>query len=178
MASFYRCSRCVNDTVTRSLGTTLLRQPVPRQHLTLRPYAPPQPHADLATPDAAKRPSLINITDVPAPHTGHIRVLTLNSPHNKNAISQQLLKELGNEILRRSDEVEFETWCFEGKRPGAAMGKGTRAIVIGSEVDGVFCAGADLKERKGMSEQEYVHLASHGHLQTMQFHINPPLHCP
>ncbi|KAL8977743.1 MAG: hypothetical protein Q9177_006568, partial [Variospora cf. flavescens] len=75
-------------------------------------------------------------------------------PHNKNAISQQLLKELGNEILRRSDEVEFETWCFEGKRPGAAMGKGTRAVVIGSEVEGVFCAGADLKERKGMSEQE------------------------
>lgn len=36
------------------------------------------------------------------------------------------------------------------------MGQGIRAIVIGSEVDGVFCAGADLKERKTMTEEEYV----------------------
>lgn len=34
-------------------------------------------------------------------------------------------------------------------------GKGpTRAVVIASEVDSCFCAGADLKERKGMSREE------------------------
>jgi methylglutaconyl-CoA hydratase len=30
----------------------------------------------------------------------------------------------------------------------------TRVLVIGSSVPGVFCAGADLKERKGMSEEQ------------------------
>lgn len=35
------------------------------------------------------------------------------------------------------------------------LGSGTRAIIIGSEVDGVFCAGADLKERKEMTRQQY-----------------------
>ncbi|KAL9009331.1 MAG: hypothetical protein Q9173_005628 [Seirophora scorigena] len=91
---------------------------------------------------------------MPAPHTGHIRVLTLNSPRNKNAISKQLLQELSDEILQRHYEVGFEMKCFERTQQRAAMGKGTRAIIIGSEVDGVFCAGADLKERKDMTDEE------------------------
>ena len=33
---------------------------------------------------------------------------------------------------------------------------GTRALVIASNIDKVFCAGADLKERKTMSQAEYV----------------------
>jgi methylglutaconyl-CoA hydratase len=38
----------------------------------------------------------------------------------------------------------------------AAQGStgGTRVLVIASNVDKAFCAGADLKERKGMSQQE------------------------
>lgn len=35
------------------------------------------------------------------------------------------------------------------------LGSGTRAIIIGSELDGVFCAGADLKERNDMTRQQY-----------------------
>lgn len=31
-----------------------------------------------------------------------------------------------------------------------------RAVIVASEVDSCFCAGADLKERKGMSSDEYV----------------------
>jgi methylglutaconyl-CoA hydratase len=33
----------------------------------------------------------------------------------------------------------------------------TRAVVLCSEVDSVFCAGADLKERAGMSREECVY---------------------
>lgn len=33
----------------------------------------------------------------------------------------------------------------------------TRALILTSEVDSVFCAGADLKERAGMSSDEYVY---------------------
>lgn len=32
----------------------------------------------------------------------------------------------------------------------------TRALVLASNVDAAFCAGADLKERKGMTKEEYV----------------------
>lgn len=46
------------------------------------------------------------------------------------------------------------------KRFGGAAGvdeKGpTRAVVLASAVDTSFCAGADLKERKGMSQGESV----------------------
>ncbi|KAL8695639.1 MAG: hypothetical protein Q9224_003271 [Gallowayella concinna] len=86
-------------------------------------------------------PSLIKITNIPAPHTGHIRVITLNSPKNKNAISRQLLEELDAEfrVIERAFWKEDEGW--QNQEPDAALGQGTRGIVIGSEVDGVFCAG-------------------------------------
>lgn len=32
----------------------------------------------------------------------------------------------------------------------------TRALILASEVDSCFCAGADLKERAGFSPEEYV----------------------
>lgn len=112
----------------------------------------------LENDEISRDPSLVNVADIPAPHTGHIRVITLNSPHNKNAISRPLLWDLGHQIRRTQDQISREADLFlQEKRPGAAMGQGTRAIVIGSEVDGVFCAGADLKERKTMTEDEYVY---------------------
>ena len=33
---------------------------------------------------------------------------------------------------------------------------GTRAVIIASNTDKAFCAGADLRERKGMTQEEYV----------------------
>ncbi|KAL8921947.1 MAG: hypothetical protein Q9172_003761 [Xanthocarpia lactea] len=99
-------------------------------------------------------PSLIKVVNLAAPHTGHIRVITLNSPRNKNAISQQLLAELEAELCGIRSETVKENLVWQNKSSGAALGQGTRAIVIGSEVDGAFCAGADLKERKGMTKQE------------------------
>lgn len=33
---------------------------------------------------------------------------------------------------------------------------GTRALIVASNVDKAFCAGADLKERRGMSQEEYA----------------------
>lgn len=34
----------------------------------------------------------------------------------------------------------------------------TRALILASEVDSSFCSGADLKERAGFSQDEYVAL--------------------
>lgn len=42
-----------------------------------------------------------------------------------------------------------------------ALGQGTRVLILASEVEGVFCAGADLKERRGMSGQETGEFLAH-----------------
>ncbi|MFG6114979.1 enoyl-CoA hydratase [Halobacillus sp. MO56] len=68
----------------------------------------------------------------------HVKKLTLNRPEAANALSKQLLAEI-NEAL---GEVE--------------KNKNTRCLIITGSGGKAFCAGADLKERRGMTEQEVV----------------------
>lgn len=123
--------------------------------LSCTPFPQEQKTPDKDATPISTSPSLLKVYNLTAPHTGHIRVITLDSPRNKNAISQQLLAELETELQSIHDEDAKEYTAWQNKKPGAAIGQGTRAMVIGSEVDGVFCAGADLKERKTMTKQEY-----------------------
>ncbi|KAF3910826.1 hypothetical protein ABW20_dc0104502 [Dactylellina cionopaga] len=85
---------------------------------------------------------LVISKSIPAPHIGTIRLLLLNRPAAKNALSWDLLRAFRDHI----DSVASEG------------GKGdTRALVIGSSesgIGGVFCAGADLKERKTFTPQQ------------------------
>ncbi|KAL7273499.1 hypothetical protein RUND412_003637 [Rhizina undulata] len=81
---------------------------------------------------------LIHVQSIPAPHVGSIKVLTLNRPTAKNAISLALLAELRSYVEEIHSGKDMDT----------------RALVIGSEVDGVFCAGADLKERAGFTKTQ------------------------
>lgn len=76
---------------------------------------------------------------VPAPGSGHVRVLQLNRPKARNAISRQLLNTLSQQVKSIAAE--------EGNGP-------TRALVVASNVDAAFCAGADLKERANMTHAE------------------------
>ncbi|GAQ08089.1 methylglutaconyl-CoA hydratase, mitochondrial [Aspergillus lentulus] len=87
----------------------------------------------------AKSLSTIMVTRVLAPHAGTIKIIQLHRPDAKNAISWQMLRELSSEI----EEIHHES------HPNK-----TRALIISSTVDGVFCAGADLKERKQMTPSE------------------------
>lgn len=106
---------------------------------------------------------LIKVTNFPAPNSGHIRILELNRPSARNAISKALLAALRAEV----DDVQAQ-YTTDGdelpppKRFGGAAGideKGpTRALVLASAVDASFCAGADLKERRGFTPEESVHL--------------------
>ncbi|KAL1962072.1 hypothetical protein VTN77DRAFT_600 [Rasamsonia byssochlamydoides] len=82
---------------------------------------------------------VINIQQIPAPGSGHVRVLLLNRPEARNAISRELLDTLGRHV----DAIAAE----KGDGP-------TRALILASNVDAAFCAGADLKERKGMTKEE------------------------
>ncbi|KAI1768396.1 ClpP/crotonase [Hypoxylon sp. FL1150] len=108
---------------------------------------------------------LIRVTNLPAPNTGHIRILELNRPSARNAISKALLATLRAEI----DDVQAQyTGDGEELPPprqfGGAAGvdqKGpTRALVLASAVDASFCAGADLKERRGFTQEETAQFLS------------------
>lgn len=108
---------------------------------------------------STKAPPCINLTDLPAPNTGRIRILSLNRPAARNAISRQLLYELRTHIDSISAEyAEDGSEIPPPQRYGGAAGldkKGpTRALILASEVDSSFCAGADLKERAGFTAEE------------------------
>ena len=67
-----------------------------------------------------------------------ITYLTLNRPDSRNALSRALLNELSCRVSElKEDNI-------------------TRVVVITGAGDKAFCAGADLKERQGMSEQEVL----------------------
>lgn len=84
---------------------------------------------------------VIKTQQIPAPGSGSIRVLQLNRPNARNALSKSLLDSLTKQVQSISAEG--------GTGP-------TRALILASSTDTAFCAGADLKERAGMSKAEYV----------------------
>ncbi|EHK43905.1 hypothetical protein TRIATDRAFT_35736 [Trichoderma atroviride IMI 206040] len=110
---------------------------------------------------------LIRVTNLPAGanSNGHIRVLELNRPQARNAISRDLLASLRAEI----DDVQSQYGpngeeISPKQRFGGAAGIDehgpTRALVLASAVDTCFCAGADLKERRGFTPEETAQFLS------------------
>jgi methylglutaconyl-CoA hydratase len=83
--------------------------------------------------------STVKAQQHPAPHSGIIRVLLLDRPEARNALSRKLVSEL----TRHVDEIQAE-----------GGGGKTRALIIASNIDQAFCSGADLKERKTFTEEE------------------------
>ncbi|SFA75177.1 short chain enoyl-CoA hydratase [Lentibacillus halodurans] len=73
----------------------------------------------------------------------HIAILTLNRPEAMNALSKGLLDEL-NEYIRKIN-ADSNIRC---------------TIITGSSKK-AFCAGADLKERKGMTEEQVIEAVSY-----------------
>lgn len=67
-----------------------------------------------------------------------IAVVTLNRPQAANAMSHQLLNDL-NDVINKLEQNK-QIVC---------------TIIVGAG-DRVFCAGADLKERKGMSDDQVI----------------------
>lgn len=68
----------------------------------------------------------------------HVCILTLNRPEAANALSIQMLSELNQALDSLANEANV--FC---------------TVIIGSG-EKAFCAGADLKERKGMSEDDVI----------------------
>ncbi|OAL38648.1 hypothetical protein AYO20_01854 [Fonsecaea nubica] len=88
---------------------------------------------------SVSEPSPIKVQHQPAPHSGNIRILLLDRPAARNALSRRLITDL----KRHVHEIQAEG----GTGP-------TRALVIASNTDKAFCAGADLRERKEMTHEE------------------------
>jgi enoyl-CoA hydratase/carnithine racemase len=65
-----------------------------------------------------------------------VEVWTLNREEASNAVSRALLAELAENLARANE------------------GRTLTAVIITGAGDRAFCAGADLKERRGMSEEE------------------------
>jgi len=69
----------------------------------------------------------------------HLMVITLNRPDSLNAFNSRMSREL-YEIF---EEIAMESGTL-------------RCIVLTGSGDRAFCAGADLKERKNMSDEQWV----------------------
>jgi methylglutaconyl-CoA hydratase len=65
-----------------------------------------------------------------------ILLLGLERPEAKNALGRQLLQEIQEALVAVAEELSV------------------RVVILHSLVPGVFCAGADLKERAGMTQEE------------------------
>lgn len=103
--------------------------------------APQDLRPPLAIPaDIVHQPTL-SCRKVGAPHVGWVEVVELQRPEAKNAISQQMLNELGDVVDR----------IYQDHNTGAHQ---IRALVVSSLLSDAFCAGADLKERKRMNMQD------------------------
>ncbi|KAI8939474.1 hypothetical protein NX059_003247 [Plenodomus lindquistii] len=96
-------------------------------------------HRTIQRTYATSEAPAISISTVPAPHCGSIRILSLNRPAARNAISRQLLAELTHQVNSIHDEGENGS---------------TRALILASDVDSSFCAGADLKERATFTQED------------------------
>ncbi|KAI0030529.1 enoyl-CoA hydratase/isomerase [Vararia minispora EC-137] len=72
----------------------------------------------------------------PIPTHSGVSTLVLNRPQAKNAISMKLLDQLAD--------------CLEV----ASFDKNLRAVILSSSTAGAFCAGADLIERRSMTETQ------------------------
>ena len=137
---------------------------LPSTTLLVRACRTPRPRFSSVFPrpysSATDAQPLVVVTNLPAPNSGHIRILELNRPSSRNALSRALLNSLRDQI--ESVHAQYDSSGNEIARAGGAAGdvpgseaKGpTRALVIASAVDSCFCAGADLKERRGFTPEE------------------------
>ncbi|RKF62143.1 putative enoyl-CoA hydratase 2, mitochondrial [Erysiphe neolycopersici] len=100
--------------------------------------------------------SNIMIHDIRAPTSGKVRVISLNRPAKRNAISRQLLKELREAI----DQIHTEYSDYEKNQQFTSRKKiiqsqpTTRVVILTSSIESCFCAGADLIERESFTAKE------------------------
>uniref|UniRef100_A0A8D0DVL7 Enoyl-CoA hydratase domain containing 2 n=1 Tax=Salvator merianae TaxID=96440 RepID=A0A8D0DVL7_SALMN len=96
------------------------------------------PRRPAAASAGRKKEILLNVQGGEANKLGIAEIL-LNRPHARNSLGKVLVEELYETL----DVLRFD--------------ESIRAVIIKSKVEGVFCAGADLKERAKMTDTEVDH---------------------
>ena len=114
-----------------------------------RPCWTPRAFYSTASSTASEPPEpLVVVSNLPAPGSGHIRVLEINRPAARNAISRALLTALRTEIDAVAQQYD------ESGNEKSPSGNNTRALIVASALDSCFCSGADLKERRTFTPDE------------------------
>jgi methylglutaconyl-CoA hydratase len=116
------------------LATTNLRLPLTQKSIaftnfTKRCYA-------VASPSVDNQQNELLLNYIEKENQGKIAVLAFNRPQAKNAFGRNVVSK----FIEYIDILRFE--------------KDVRALIIRSIVPGIFCAGADLKERLKMKPEE------------------------
>ncbi|MFH8346723.1 enoyl-CoA hydratase family protein [Streptomyces sp. NPDC018045] len=93
------------------------------------------PTAPDTTPDAPDAPDAPDDALIRHAHDRGVTTLTLDSPHNRNALSRRLVGELHAALAAAADSA------------------GTRAVLL-THTGTTFCAGADLAEATGAADEE------------------------
>ncbi|RDA85215.1 hypothetical protein CP532_3286 [Ophiocordyceps camponoti-leonardi (nom. inval.)] len=132
--------------------------------LTPRPRLRPRLPLRLYSSNDPPQSSLL-VTNVKAPSSGSVRVLELNRPRARNALSVELVTSLRREledVRSQYDAVDGREVSMSavGAEEEEASTRPTRALVIASAVDSCFCAGADLKERRTFTAQQTTEFLS------------------
>ncbi|XP_022700861.1 methylglutaconyl-CoA hydratase, mitochondrial-like [Varroa jacobsoni] len=89
----------------------------------------------LAIPSASSQENEVYMEKLTGNHEG-VAFLTMNRPEGKNSLSRNFLTHLEQSLQQLKNE------------------RSVRVLIMRSVVPGVFCAGADLKERRTMPEEE------------------------
>ncbi|XP_071437688.1 methylglutaconyl-CoA hydratase, mitochondrial isoform X3 [Pithys albifrons albifrons] len=116
-------------------ATSAARVPTGHRALPLRGGAAALPSAGRNFASQAKEEEELRVRYLDDEHKG-IVVLGLNRSHAKNALSKNLVKMMSKAV----DALKSD--------------KKVRTVIFRSEVPGIFCAGADLKERAKMHSSE------------------------
>ena len=101
-----------------------------------RNYAVQREETTKATSASSTQPQDLVLSFIEREGQGRIAVLGFNRAEAKNSLSKNLLRNLQEAL----EQIRYDTT--------------TRAVVLRSLVPGIFCAGADLKERVKMHPSE------------------------
>jgi len=107
-----------------------------------------------STESAASRTEEFSLRYLEGKHEG-IALFVMNRPDAKNAMSKNFLRMFIDAI----DCVKFD--------------KKVRTVIFKSDAPGIFCAGADLKERAKMAEHEVGPFVSRARAAIMELHNLP-----
>ncbi|KAL6253028.1 hypothetical protein RBB50_000748 [Rhinocladiella similis] len=141
------------------------RPRVPPAHATtitapfVRCYAASSSSTSTSTPSSD---SPIKVVTHPAPHNGHIKILLLDRPASRNALSRRLITDLRSQISQIRSEHQAAVSAAAAATASSSSSSTntttttdpTRALILASSNDKAFCAGADLVERRSMTAEE------------------------